>query len=129
MVSSLRSARFGSVWFGLFVSPLCGEGPARVPVLTSVAIMGFALLGRLLQDRRFSVLPRRFSAPALTVFAAALFACSGDRLAEPVEDPVLKVEVGQPVPDIVLPSMEDGRPASLAQFRGKKIVLHVFASW
>jgi hypothetical protein len=72
---------------------------------------------------------RRFPAPALTFLAAALLACGGDRAAEPVEDPVLKVEAGQPLPDLVLPSIEDGRPASLAQFRGKKIVLHVFASW
>jgi len=75
------------------------------------------------------MLRRRFSAPALTVFAAALFACGGGRPVEALEDPVLKVEVGQPVPDIVLPSIADGSPASLAQFRGKKIVLHVFASW
>jgi hypothetical protein len=60
---------------------------------------------------------------------AALLACGGDRaLVRPV-DPVLKVEVNQPVPDLVLPSLEDGRPASLAQFRGKKVLLHVFASW
>ncbi len=38
-------------------------------------------------------------------------------------------EVGQPFPDIVLPSLEDGRPASIADFRGKKLILHVFASW
>jgi hypothetical protein len=58
-----------------------------------------------------------------------LLACGGDRaLVRPV-DPVLKVEVGQPVPDLVLPSLEDGRPASLAQFRGKNVLLHVFASW
>ncbi len=37
--------------------------------------------------------------------------------------------VGQPVPDLVLPSADDGRPRSLAEFRGKKYVLHVFASW
>ncbi len=71
----------------------------------------------------------RVFAPALTALAAALFACSGDRPAAPLEDPVLKVEVGQPVPDFVFPSIEDGSPVSLAQFRGKKIVLHVFASW
>jgi hypothetical protein len=69
------------------------------------------------------------SAPALTVFAAALLACGGDRPFEALEDPVLKVEVGQPVPGLVLPSIADGSPASLAQFRGRKIVLHVFASW
>lgn len=38
-------------------------------------------------------------------------------------------EVGQPFPDIVLPSLEDGRPVSIADFRGKKLILHVFASW
>ena len=37
--------------------------------------------------------------------------------------------VGQPVPDLVLPAADDGRPRSLAEFRGKKYVLHVFASW
>jgi len=36
---------------------------------------------------------------------------------------------GQPFPDLLLPSIEDGRPTSLAEFRGQKIVLQVFASW
>jgi len=43
------------------------------------------------------------------------------------EPPVL--EVGQPFPDIAFPSAEDGTPMSIASFRGKKVVLHVFASW
>jgi hypothetical protein len=60
--------------------------------------------------------------------AAWLLACGGDSAVDRPIDPVLKVEVGQPVPDIVLPSL-DGRPASLAQLRGKKVLLHVFASW
>ncbi len=38
-------------------------------------------------------------------------------------------EVGQPFPAIALPALEDGRPGSLADFRGKKLLLHVFASW
>ena len=41
--------------------------------------------------------------------------------------PVL--EEGEPFPDIKLPSMYDGRPMSIADFRGQKVVLHVFASW
>jgi hypothetical protein len=61
--------------------------------------------------------------------AAGMLACGADRPLERAVDPVLKVEVGQPVPDIVLPSLQDGRPAALAQFRGKKVLLHVFASW
>lgn len=36
---------------------------------------------------------------------------------------------GQPFPALVLPSAEDGRPVSLADFRGQKLLLHVFASW
>jgi hypothetical protein len=39
------------------------------------------------------------------------------------------IRVGEPFPDLVLPRLEDGRPASLADFRGTKLVLHVFASW
>lgn len=38
-------------------------------------------------------------------------------------------EVGQVFPEILLPSAEDGRPLSVASFRGKKTILHVFASW
>lgn len=38
------------------------------------------------------------------------------------------LEVGQPFPDIVLPST-DGKPMSIASFRGQKVALHVFASW
>ena len=37
--------------------------------------------------------------------------------------------VGEPFPDLVLPSLEDGRPVSIAHFQGTKVVLHVFASW
>ena len=74
------------------------------------------------------------SFPRIAHFAAAtvavgLFNCASDRPMEPPMDPVLKVEAGQLFPDIVLPSLEDGSPASLAQFRGKKVLLHVFASW
>lgn len=38
-------------------------------------------------------------------------------------------EVGQPVPDLVLPAADDGAPRSLADYRGEKYILHVFASW
>ncbi len=39
------------------------------------------------------------------------------------------IEVGEPFPDLVLPALDDGRPLSIADFRGDKIVLLVFASW
>jgi len=45
----------------------------------------------------------------------------------PEEPP--RIEIGKPFPDLVLPSLADGRPMSLRQFRGRKVLLHVFASW
>ncbi|RMG56253.1 MAG: hypothetical protein D6723_00690 [Acidobacteria bacterium] len=38
-------------------------------------------------------------------------------------------EVGQPFPSITLPALRDGQPMSIAQFRGRKVILHIFASW
>ena len=38
-------------------------------------------------------------------------------------------EVGTPFPTVSLPSLEDGRPAAIADFRGQKVILHIFASW
>ncbi|MHC4116861.1 MAG: hypothetical protein ACYSWO_05070 [Planctomycetota bacterium] len=37
--------------------------------------------------------------------------------------------VGEPHPDFVLPSIADGKAASLSQFRGQKVLLVHFASW
>jgi hypothetical protein len=38
-------------------------------------------------------------------------------------------KVGEPFPNLVLPSLEDGKPLSLARFRRQKVILHIFASW
>lgn len=40
-----------------------------------------------------------------------------------------ELKVGQPFPTLVLPSLEDGSPLSLAKFRGQKVILHIWASW
>ena len=37
--------------------------------------------------------------------------------------------VGAPAPALTLPSIEDGAPLSLQDFRGQKVMLHVWASW
>lgn len=37
--------------------------------------------------------------------------------------------VGQRHADFTLPSIHDGKPVSLAQFRGKKVLLIQFAAW
>lgn len=41
-------------------------------------------------------------------------------------------QVGEPAPVLTLPSGEHGEhgePVSLADFRGQKVMLHVWASW
>jgi len=44
-------------------------------------------------------------------------------------DDEVRLEVGRPFPSITLPLLKDGSPASIADFRGEKIIIHVFASW
>ncbi|MCH7824095.1 MAG: hypothetical protein IH849_04780 [Acidobacteria bacterium] len=36
---------------------------------------------------------------------------------------------GDLFPDLAFPSLEDGSPTRLSDFRGHKVMLHVFASW
>ncbi len=38
-------------------------------------------------------------------------------------------KVGEAFPHVMLPSLEAGRPGSIADFRGQKIILHIWASW
>lgn len=40
-----------------------------------------------------------------------------------------KIEKGKPFPDLRLPSLQDGRPMSVTDFRGEKLILHIWASW
>ena len=41
----------------------------------------------------------------------------------------LTFKIGQFAPDLFLPSYEDGKPMSLKQFIGQKVILHIWASW
>ncbi len=43
--------------------------------------------------------------------------------------PAPRFTVGEVFPVVALPALEDGRPRSLADFRGQKLILHIFASW
>jgi hypothetical protein len=36
---------------------------------------------------------------------------------------------GQVFPTTVFPRVDGGRPSSVADFRGNKLILHIFASW
>jgi hypothetical protein len=41
----------------------------------------------------------------------------------------MELNVGKEFPDLLLPSIEDGSPLSVSLFRGRRLLLHVFASW
>lgn len=45
------------------------------------------------------------------------------------DDAQQTLEVGEPFPEIVLPGMRDGQPTAVSSYRGKRIIMHVFASW
>ena len=67
-------------------------------------------------------------APAAFLLVSLLAACGAapDEVSVPSN---VKIEVGKPFPNLILPALHDGSPSSLADFRGKKTLLHVFASW
>ena len=56
--------------------------------------------------------------------ALVLFSNAGAQLSLPES-----IAEGKPFPAVMLPGLADGQPASIADFRGSKVVLHVFASW
>ena len=64
---------------------------------------------------------RRIPALACLLLGAGL-------LAAPAATASAELKPGQAFPDLVLPSL-DGPERSIADFRGRKIALHVFASW
>jgi len=60
----------------------------------------------------------------------ALFAIllASSQVATP-QDASKRFKVGEPFPDLVFPSVENGQPSSIAAYRGRKVLLHIFASW
>lgn len=69
----------------------------------------------------FKYTMRRFS---ITLLVMCLMLCS--RLAAAQSEP--RIAINEPFPVITLPAL-DGSMMSVADFRGKRILLHVFASW
>ncbi|MPY89657.1 MAG: hypothetical protein GEU99_17265 [Luteitalea sp.] len=71
--------------------------------------------------------------PSTRTLAAALLTLAGSASltggTPPQGRPELPFTVGKPVPTLTLPDLVDGRPRSLAEFRGKKLILQIFASW
>ena len=59
-----------------------------------------------------------------TPIALSLLCLSSVARAQPLE-----IKAGEPFPSITLPALEDGSPRSILDYRGRKVILHVFASW
>jgi hypothetical protein len=65
--------------------------------------------------------------PAAAAMLAAGVALIGS--GQPSARPPGPFEVGRPFPLLALPDAASGKARSIAEFRGRKIILHVFASW
>lgn len=60
---------------------------------------------------------------------ALALACASNEPPPGPDLPPPGFEAGQVFPDLALPALDDGRPVRLSDFRGQKVILHVFASW
>jgi hypothetical protein len=61
--------------------------------------------------------------------ATTLLALLGWAMAAPVLAQDYAPKVGEHHPEFTLPDIQTGKPVSLADFRGKKVLLIQFASW
>jgi len=61
---------------------------------------------------------------SLSLVAAAFLTTTTPASADPYAP-----KVGQRHPDFTLPDIRTGKPVSLSEFRGKKVLLIQFASW
>ncbi len=66
----------------------------------------------------------RFALVVLSILVPLLFVLGSPTLEATTWEP----QVGEPFPDLALPTLE-GSVRSISDFRGQKVILHVFASW
>ena len=73
-----------------------------------------------------------------SIIGAMVLACAASAAAQtPTPKPIWArnnplpagLNVGDAFPTMALPSAADGRPTSLAEYRGKKVIVNIFASW
>ncbi len=59
----------------------------------------------------------------------AVLLLKSSAVAQPAPIESMSLEVGRPFPIILLPRMNDGLPDTIVNYRGQKIIMHIFASW
>jgi hypothetical protein len=64
-----------------------------------------------------------------TIGLTAVLSTSGS-IGVPARSPnAAEFHEGQMFPTMVFPSLANDRPRSVRDFRGKKLILHIFSSW
>lgn len=66
---------------------------------------------------------RRFLRASAMVLSGAMVLCAMG------ESRLGRIEPGRSFPELSLPRLEDGTAGSLADYRGRRVLLLVFASW
>jgi hypothetical protein len=82
-------------------------------------------------------IPMRASVIRLLSAAVAVAALGGGAADQPKPKPIWErnaplpqgFNVGEAFPTFALPSAAGGPPVSVAEFRGKKLIVNIFASW
>lgn len=112
--------------------PLCSVGRLTAEVGTPV---DFALPVRHAARMVFARTVATFSAMVLGLSAAAGDPPADEIMASAVssgsaaQSRAAPFAEGDLFPDLAFPSLEDGTPTRLSDFRGHKVMLHIFASW
>lgn len=70
-----------------------------------------------------------FAFAFLTIGASGILLLGPGELALAQSFDAVELREGQAFPTTVFPSLNGNRPSSVADFRGKKLILHIFASW
>lgn len=73
--------------------------------------------------------PDSAAAAAIWLLVALIPLLTAPMNAAAQELPPTGFEPGEPFPTLTLPALDDGRALSVADFRGHKTIVHVFASW
>ena len=68
--------------------------------------------------------PERFAPLVLSILVPLLSVLGSPAHGDATWEP----RVGEPFPDLALPTLE-GSTKSISDFRGQRVILHVFASW
>ncbi len=79
----------------------------------------------------------RFSVICLLSAAVSIVALGAGAPDQPRQKPIWERNAplppgfnpGEPFPTLALSSATDNRPVSVAAFRGKKLIINIFASW